>query len=343
MKVKKKTVLSCPSKWLLFKRGHAIHILAVTLLYISAGIVFQCFAPFPHFFLFTALFFFIGGVSVLSERRYCKEMRELVLGTEMPSAARYFMVTTGTSSVLFFLAPFITLLLFGIGGCLMFGALKLTATFVWMLLLFAVVVYISIVGYLQYIFLAIYIAKLSKHEERYDTRNKQEAGYVPADGEWIRRLTKLTHDYRSAFFTLGAAYIVAFGGFCYLPAMCADTNSFLFYALWLVIFVAIVIAFPVVSFLEWVWIKKIVEKQKKAYVSDLKKEFKILSAADSSALPGLVKSIRVRQILDSKDYPVRSLWSTGYAAVLSAANLFAAIVTIAANGKTLTAFLPRIF
>lgn len=343
MKSKMEMAIFCPRKWLLCKRKSDAPILVFLLVYICSGILFQSAQPFPHFFLFTPLFFLIGVVSVLSEKHYCREMSKLVLGTQMPSASRYFMETSGTSSFLFFLGPLITLLLFGSGGCFLFGALKWTATLVWMLTLFGVVVYISIIGYLQYIFLAIYIAKLSKHEERYDTDSKHDVGFVPADGTWIRRLTKLTHCYRSVFFTLGATYIVAFASFCYLPAMHANTNGFVFHALWLIIFLAIVIVFPVISLLERNWIKRIVEKQKMAYISNLQKEYKILSTADNSALPYLVKSICVRQILDSKDYPVLSPWSSGYAAVLSAANLFASIVTITVDGVSLTTFLPQIF
>lgn len=338
---KMKRPLFCPSLWLLRKNNKKNYgILFV--LFICTGIMFQCIDPFPYFFLFVALFLFIGFVSVFSERHYCKEINAIVLGTKMPSVSRYFMETSGTTSFLYFLVPMMTLLIFGIGGCSMFGALKWTVTFFWILVLFSIVVYISIIGYLQYVFLAIYIAKLSKYEERYDVNDKHEAGYVPADGEWIKRLTILTHHYRSVFFTLGAAYIGAFACFCYLPVMHADRNGYAFYALWLIIFIAIVITFPVVTLFERFWIKKIVEKQKKAYISDLKREYKILSTADRSALPNLVKSIRVRQILDSKDYPIVSLWSTGYAALLSALNLLAAIVTIVANRNSFTVFLQHI-
>lgn len=336
-----KRPLFCPSLWLLRKHSKKYNgILCV--LFICLGIILQCSDPFPHFFLFVTMLLFIGFVSVFSEQHYCKEINAIVLGTKMPSVSRYFMETSGTSSFLYFLVPTLTLLLFGIGGCSMFGALRWTATFVWILVLFSIVVYISIIGYLQYIFLAIYIAKLSKYEERYDVNNKHEAGYVPTDGAWIKRLTRLTHHYRSVFFTLGAAYIGAFACFCYLPAMHANTDGYAFFMLWLIIFIAIVITFPVVTLFERFWIKIIVKKQKKAYISDLEREYQILSMADRSALPSLVKSISVRQILDAKDYPIVSLWSTGYAAVLSIFNLLAAIVTIVANSNSFTAFLPHI-
>lgn len=339
---KLKAILFQPSTWLLAKKLGNSRLPGLLYIFLILGIIFQQLDPFPYFYLFFAIFLLIGNICLFAERHYCEEMQEIILGTQMPSPAKYFMDTTGESSFLFLLVPLSTVALFGAGGCSIFGALTWTPTLIWMLIYFAIVVYISMIGYLQYLFLAVYVRKLSLPGERLTFMNKKGSGFVPADGQWIQRLTKLTHCYRSLFFTLGTVYILAFAAFCYLPAMKADRNAPAFFVLWLTIFAAIVLTFPAVSFGEWQWIKRIVENLKSVYISDLEKECAVLSKSDPSALPALIRSIRIRQILDSKDYPVLSFWSVGYAAVLSLVNFLASIFSIAANFQPIINALQQI-
>lgn len=256
--------------------------------------------------------------------------------------ANLFMRGVGTKSAIFIAAPTIIVLVFEIGGCLMFGSIYLSPTLIWILLLFATVVYISIIGYIQYIFLAVYIFKLSRGKNRYKGLEKNSVECIPADIPWIKRLTKLAHIYRSAFFTLGCAYIIAFAAFCYLPEFNADVQSASFFLLWGIIFFAIVLTFPVISIMEYQWIKQIVTQLKESYVIDLENECNLMSKTNPTPLTYLVKSICARQVLNSKEYPLPSMWTASYAAILSVVNFVASVTTIMGGIKPIINALQQI-
>ena len=323
--------LTCPESWLLklsVKSPKAVTFLCV---FVVFGAIFQQKYRFPCFYPFVGMFLFIGLFCLFAERYYCKAIQEVTAALrhqECILGANRFITTWGTHSPVFVIAPIATLLVFGIGGCLMFGAIELTPTFIWVMLLFSVVVAISIVGYSQYICLAVYIAKLSHCAGRYKGLVKRSTNYIPAGIPWIQELTKLSHIYRATFFTIGCTYILAFSGFCFWPDMEAKTNSICFYILWGIIFVAIVLTFPIISTLEHKWIKQIIQQLKESYIYDLQREQKLLKESQPEQLISVIVSISARQILDSKDYPLRSVWGVGYAMAITIINFVATITTI---------------
>lgn len=323
--------LTRPESWLLklpIKSPNAFGYLCV---FVVVGIIFQQKYPFPCFYPFVGMFLFIGFFCLLAERYYCKAIREItdaLRRQECALGANFFITTWGTCSPVFVIAPIATLLVFGTGGCLMFGAIQLTPTLIWVLLLFSVVVIISIVGYSQYICLAVYIAKLSHCTGRYKGLEKGLTNYIPAEIPWMQKLTKLSHIYRTTFFTIGCTYIVAFSGFCFWPDMAARTNSLCFYILWGIIFVAIVLTFPIISAFEHKWIKKIIQHLKKSYIYDLEREKKLLRKSQPEQLVSVIVSISARQILDSKDYPLRSVWGIVYAMAITFINFVTTITSI---------------
>lgn len=323
--------LTCPESWLLklpIKLPNAFGYLSV---FLVVGAILQHKYPFPCFYPFVGMFLFIGSFCFLAERYYCKAIREItdaLRRQECALGANFFVTTWGTCSPVFVIAPIATLLVFGTGGCLMFGAIQLTPTLIWVLLLFSVVVIISIVGYIQYICLAVYIAKLSHCAGRYKGLEKGLTNYIPAEIPWMQKLTKLSHIYRTTFFTIGCSYIIAFSGFCFWPDMAAKTDSLCFYILWCIIFVAIVLTFPIISALEHKWIKQIIQHLKESYIYDLEREQKLLKKSQSEQLVSVIVSISARQILDSKDYPFHSVWGVGYAMVMTFINFVTTITTI---------------
>ncbi len=323
--------LACPESWLSKLTLNPCRNFGFLCVFLTIGILLHKKYPFPCFYPFVCMFLFIGILCLLGERHYCKRIREIrsaLRPQKCALEANDFMTIYGTRSIGFLIAPIATVLIFGTGGCTMFGALELTPTLIWVLLLFVIVVAISIVGYLQYIYLAIYIAKLSYSEGHYTGLEKKAANYIPAEISWIKNLTKLSHVYRTIFFTLGSTYIAAFSGFCFWPDMKAQTSSPCFYILWGIIFVAIVLTFPIVSTLEHRWIKRIIQRLKESYIHDLEQEQNVLRKSSSGQLASAVISINVRQIIDSKDYPLRSTWGSGYAVVLALVNFITATTTI---------------
>ncbi len=331
LKRKRSIDLLRPENWLLKISTRLKSSLGCLCIFIVLGVFLQQRYPFPCFYPFIGLFLFIGVSCFFSEKYYCEKIQQITSALRHQrcvASANYFMSMRGMRSAVFVAAPAATVLIFGTGGCLMFGAIRLTPTLIWVLFLFSVVVSISIVGYLQYINLAVYIAKLSHCPEDYKSLEKGPVNCIPAELSWIKELTKLSHIYQVVFFTIGCAYITAFSGFCFWPEMEAETDTAIFYILWSIIFTAIVLTFPAVSVLEHKWIKRIVHNLKRSYIHDLERENMLLKRSHSEQLTSIIVSISARQILDSKEYPLRSLWSNGYAVVMTFINFVATATTI---------------
>lgn len=325
-------------------------LIIITLLYSALGFALNYKWEFPHFYEFVLCFFFIGLLGLWAITYFSRKIKKITATlTDQPAAkkANSFFFRYCAESNIYIIGPISIILLFGIGGCSMFGAIELTPTLIWVLILFSFIVYISIIGYLQYIVLAIYIYNLAHSTSDYRKLPKTAVGCIPAELNWVQELTKLSHTYRSVFFTLGSAYILAFGAFCWLPEMIADTSSIAFYVLWGIILVVIVSFFPIVSVSEYKWIKKIVEKLKASYINDLTNEKKIDAKLKitpvSPSYQRLIQMLCATQIINSKDYPIKSAWATSYAIFLSLLNLSATIFTIVQGVTTFATDLPQIF
>ena len=330
--------LRCPNNWIHALCDNKINRRALLLgavLFMTVGMFLNNQWHFPYFPIFSLCFLFIGVLGLWSVSYYSKKMEQIIAAVaNQPSAkkANLFYFRHSMDSVLYIMAPLTIIFIFGLGCCSMFGAIQLTPTFVWMIVLFITVVYVSIIGYLQYLFLTIYICNLAHGSGDYRNLPKSAVECIPAQLEWVQMLTKLSHTYRSAFFTLGSAYIMGYSAFCWLPEMQANTSSLAFILLWGIIFLAIVFLFPIVSILEYQWIKMLIEQLKICYIKDLVTENAIKAKGGMKSSPPaiqrLVQTLCATQILNSKDYPLRSIWETSYAALLSALNFAAAVTTI---------------
>lgn len=305
------------------------------MVFMATGLFLNMQWHFPCFTVFSLCFLFIGGLGLWAVSYFSRQMEHITAAIANQPAARkanLFYFRHCVDSFLYIMGPLMIILIFGIGCCSMFGAIQLTPTFIWMIALFVAVVYVSIIGYLQYIVLAIYIRNLAHGSGDYHHLPKSEVECVPARLEWVQMLTKLSHTYRSAFFTLGSTYIMGYSAFCWLPEMQANTSSLAFFLLWGIIFLVIVFLFPIVSVLEYQWIKMLIEQLKICYIKDLtvENDIKAKSGITSSslAIQRLVQTLYAAQIFNSKDYPFKSAWETSYAALLSVLNFVAAVATI---------------
>lgn len=338
--------ICCPTDWLSTIFSKPFKYCGFTIIFVLIGIVLNLEKSFPLFYLFASLFLLVGIVCLFAERHYCNEIKKIhavLLLQKCSVKANCFLTNTGTQSIAFAFIPILTVLVFGIGGCLIFGAIELTYTLIWVLLLFSIVVFVSIVGYVQYIFLAVYICKLSYPKGRYTKLEKKAANYIPANIHWIQRLTKLVHCYQTVFFSIGCIYILAFAFFCYFPSMETQRGSCWFYILWAIIFFAIVVIFPLISLLEHKWIKKIVQKLKESYIYDLERESELLKKVNITPLMPMLVSVSARQIWNSKDYPLHAPWKKGYTISISIINFVATITTIFTDTFSFIIGLGRFF
>lgn len=326
--------LRSPDKWLpkLEQLLTHVHIVRFMYLFCGIGVFLNLLSPFPHFFLFSVAFVCIGALALKSTIYFTQELKTILAalaGQNPATRANGQYRLHHCESCLYILLPLAVILVFGFGAYSMFGALQWTPTFVWMLILFFFTVYISIIGYLQYVVLAIYIYNLANAETSALYHGLPKSGEIclPNEVEWLQKLTKLSHIYRNRFFTLGCGYILSFSAFCVLPAMQANTKSFFFYLLWSIIILAIVILFPVVSFLEYHWIKKILGRVKNSYLKELQQECNIRNPKNP-ALVGTILSIYALQIKNSNMYPLKSLWADVYALFMFLLNLLASVMTV---------------
>lgn len=319
-----------------FIKGRKVQSIYLAVLYILVGYMFQHNWPFPYFSVFSLCFALIGIAAIFFINHFSVEMRIITstLITQKPAErANTIYYSYGKKSVCYIWIPLAVVCVFGYGGCSIFGALQVTPTLIWMLSLFTVVVYVSIIGYLKYIVLALYIYKLAMSKFMYAKLPKSSVECIPIQLKWIQELTKLYHTYRSAFFTVGGAYIFAYSLFCWLPKMEADISAPWFFILWSIISLAVILVFPIISLLEYQWIKKIVGQLKCSYINDLCNEnrhihIKLKKDDTYMVEQKVMTTMYAIQIMGSQDYPIKSLLSTGYSICITAFNVIASVVTI---------------
>lgn len=330
-------ILYMPNKWF-EDRSKSLKRTVAILITIFAGIGFWLhqYYVFPFFLSFVIVFACIGLIVCKSIHFYSMYMAKITSSLATQNIARpanSFYYKFVYKNIAYMLFPFMIVIIFGYGGCLMFEAISFDPLFMWVMTLFSLVVYISIVGYVQYILLAVYIYKLAKSKYEFSALQHSLNECIPADIEWIQNITKLSHVYRTVFFTIGGLYIIAFSAFCYIPDFKANCDLQIYHILWGIIFIAIVLTFPVISVLEYLWIKKIVEKIKNKYLFDIQKETKqnvnnFNKDKISKLQIFLLENIYALRIMESRNYPIVSIWNVGYSVCLTIFNFMATILTI---------------
>ena len=303
--------------------------------FLLLGEILNAIWDFPYHRFFATSFTIILLIALYALKAISEKLKKFtsdLANQEKAIKANYTYLISCRRNIINFLIPICIVLIFGIGGCLMFGNLKLTPSLIWFLTYFCIVVYFSIVIYLQYVYLAIYLFLLSSSNKPYKHTDKSLVEFVPAEISWVKSLAKTSHIARNSFFTVGSLYIIAFGAFCFLPNTAADITSIAFYILWGIIFFAIVVVFPTISVLEFIWIKNIVKSLKSSFIVDLSMEHQLLQSSNkykiTNSIKQLIGTISAIQIINSNDYPISSIWGTCYSFILTFFNLIASIATI---------------
>ena len=278
---------------------------------------------FPYFYLFFISFSLLLMCAVVVETKFAKKMNEVRaltlnedgLGKANASLTR-FELTSWTGAIALFVAA-----VFSIGGLYMFGA-KPSLTLILCMVLFIVTVYLSIVGYVQYILLFVYIVRAGNDKNDYKHISNMVAGKLPAEVDWLHMLTSITHFYRAIFFTVGTFYILAFWLYCNAPDFLALSNHWVSFLLWGIITAAIVVVFPVISIIEYYYIKRIVKKVKTSYLLKIKKDLaKNAGQGKTTVERTILNQLFSTSILSSPDYPIRNLPGLVYTFLVAFLNL----------------------
>lgn len=329
--------LLCPS--LLFNNFSNFTVKAkiviVTLMsvYATGGVIFNIFWPFPNFYLFDLIFLAIT-IIVFSTLKYCHKNMRLLCVDVMPyqpfEKANYFYLSQTESSLLYILFPLFFVLSFGIGGVILFSTIELTPTLIWSLTYFAVVVYLSMSAYLQYMRFALYLQFAASSNLPFEKIILPDKKELPPHLPWLIKLTKISHVFRNMFFLVGALYILAFAGFCFLDSFGVNINAAIFYVLWAIIFVFIVIAFPIVTINNMINIKKIVTKTKESYICEL--IFDDCPRSPNSSINAnmflILRNYCISIILNTSDYPMKGGLTVACSICAAVINLVASVATI---------------
>lgn len=153
---------------------------------------------------------------------------------------------------------------------------------------------------------------------------------IPPVINWYKKLEKLFIIYQGAFFILGLLYIIAFGKFCFSPEYGVYMNNIIFYILWIIIFIAIVLTFPLIVHLEKRWIKKIKENIIEYYFWESKKELLFFekSKGFSELFADAIRRNIIEGIIEKKEFGIQSIIFGIFSKTMSVINFAVSIITI---------------
>lgn len=288
--------------------------------------------PFPHFLFFFFVFLFIGVGASFAILYYNQTINAVISLTvkEPPCEIARIKIQKYHKLKINWIIPLLVIIIFGVGGCMIFSNLELTPTFLCCILIFIPVVYVSITGYLKYVYLCIFIHKIAFSTKRYKNLPIMNSAKIPPVINWYKKIENLFIIYQGAFFTLGLLYIIAFWKFCFSPEYGVYMSSIIFYFLWGVIFVAIVLTFPMIVYFEKNWIKKIQENIMEYYFLESKKEILFFEQKKgfSELFADAIRMNLIEGILDKKENEILCLIFEIYSKAMSIVNFVVSIITI---------------
>ncbi len=302
----------------------------VTFVFYSLGIVINYFVKFPKFIFFQSLFMGIFVIAFFSVRYFeeqMKEIRSLMLGD-----CTLFLINDEIyrlrHSALNLIVPPIAGLFFGCLASQLFNINIVSLSSFYLIGIYTICVLVSFLGYLQYIYLFIYIQKLRCTTKKISLFNKD----YPPNTKWIVLLTKLCSNYRSIFFILGTAYVfgviyfVLCGDYKVIEKITTDNvYKIVLVIFWGSVFLAIVIFFPISTIIEHWNIKRIVEKLKDQSIVDLNSSMPEHAISNEEKMQ---KSSLIIAITNTPDYPIKDNLAIIFSAFISVINLAASVVAI---------------
>lgn len=288
--------------------------------------------PFPHFLFFYTIFTLIGVSASYFIYFFNQKINHIISLTvkEPPCERARIIIQKNQNRGLNKIIPIAIVMIFGIGGCIIFSNLEITPTFLCCILIFIPIVYMSISGYLKYIYLCVFIYMIAVSPKQYKNLPTIKSSQIPPNINWHRDLKNLFFVYQGAFFLLGLMYIVAFSKFCFSSEYGVYHNSVIFYFLWGIIFLFVVVAFPVIVLLEIQWMKKIDHNIAEYYFVEFKKEkfFFEQEYKPSEFFADMIRRTIIKEILNIKENKVQTMIFKGYSVVMTIVNFVISLITI---------------
>ena len=170
------------------------------------------------------------------------------------------------------------------------------------LIMLFITIFVSIIGYMLYVHLIHFLYRLGSADiEKYSK-------FYPAYTTWLVDITKYSSIYQNSFFISGTLYVILFAvhapsetlKLLSLGALHSLQDMILSIS-WLVIFLTVLIGFPLTSYLKNRMIKAIVTKLK------IKSSEYYESIIDKVNIDKQLDYIKViKEIMESPDYPIKS-------------------------------------
>lgn len=292
------------------------------------GLLINHYSPFPQFYLFQNLFIGIFIGAFVSVRHFRKQMRELrcTMAGDRTLHSINDKMERWQYSTLNLIVPPIAGAFFGILAILLININIKSISAYYLVLAYVECVLISFIGYLQYVYLFFYIVKIGKNNEI----TKYDEDY-PSSTVWLTTLTKLYCRYRNTFFVLGMMYVfsVIYFVFCGEFKIIQKIEAFPRYKIALVLFwggvlCAIVIIFPVISIIEYIYIRKTVDNLKEQAVLKVNR----WSSEREDIKFKLEKANLIISIRNTPDYPFKDAVGIVFSCIVTCTNLAASIVAI---------------
>ncbi len=212
--------------------------------------------------------------------------------------------------------------------------IKFDITGFFALTLLFVTVFLSITGYMLYTYLIHLLYRLSKAEiEKYSK-------FHPAYTSWLVNITKYTSTYQNAFFISGTLYVILFT--IHVPddtlkilssGVTYQLHDIVLLASWIVIILAVIVGFPITSYLKNQIIRNIVTNLK---MKSSEYYEKVVDRVEIDKQLDYIKLIK--EIMESADYPIKARLNIIISSTTMVLNLVIAIQKIFPNTIKLSSF-----
>lgn len=239
-----------------------------TLLFIIMGWLINSVSSFPSFIFFQVLFAVIFLSSMLAIKFYEKMMARIHQKSSgdiqlQPIKDKNYRVRRNVMNII---CPVLGMVYFGMLVSMLIGNYIYSPATIYLIIEYIISVPISLLGYMQYIYLWILLKKVRNvnHIGKYDVD-------YPSNTDWLVDLARLYTVYRNGFFSLGALYVAGVIYFVFIKDFSILTNVWIYpkffislVLFWGGVFFAIVVLFPISSVVMYQYIIAITEKLKKA-------------------------------------------------------------------------------
>lgn len=237
------------------------------LIMIFIGSILNSISPYPWFYRIISIMCIISTTAIFSERYFIRNFKNILgmlsgFGKESSNLIRQ--VNRFKRSKFIYYYSSCIIIYFGVIGLLLLKNYPSIINLIYILIFFAITVFISMIGYIQYILLAVFMIKLVKMPKP----QKRFSAQIPSKVDWIVKTNKLVNIYNIAFFLLSIIYITSVYFFCFSPhfgvmmyGMTKSVKIILCFC-WGLISIAIGLVLPTIYTVEYISIKKCIKQVK---------------------------------------------------------------------------------